>query len=540
MEDLVVRYRGASALRWLCGQGLALALVVGLVLGVPGPVDADSFTDDEGGFYEPALDALAERGILDGTECGEGLICPDQDIERWVIAVWLVRVLDDAEPVEVSSTRFVDVGADEWWMPFVERLAELGVTMGCEVEPARFCPEHFVTRAQMATFLSRAFILGKAEPAGFVDTKGHTHEEDIDAIAAVRFTLGCDVEPLRFCPHAHVTRGQMATFLARALGLVALQQTVGRSVPQLAFMGHEDGRFGVLLVDADGRNLRQLTTRSSRDPAWSPDGERIAYVGGDGYELIVMDADGKNRKRIVERLWIQDPVWSPDGSRIAFANALSGWHLYVVNSDGSNLQRLLKTPGNNPNIVRWSPDGFHIAFNNYLDKGWQVFLADVASGEFWQITQNASSQPHLEWSPDGSRIAFNGGNLVQRNGSTFLQEDAYVVGKNGDNLQLLTTGLASAYPKWSPDGSQVAFTQWDHDDPWALFVGDDAGRNPRRLANTNTGVYGFTWSPDGTKIAFQSVIDGGWEIFLVVLDTAELQRMTHELYRAVSSPGLVA
>ena len=99
--------------------------------------------------------------------------------------------------------------------------------------------------------------------------------------------------------------------------------------------------------------------------------------------------------------------------------------------------------------------------------------------------RSASIQPHLEWSPDGARIAFNGGNLVQRNGSTVLAtEDAFVVDRNGDNLQLLTTGLASAYPKWSPGGSQMAFTQWNQDDPWALFVGDAAGRNPRRLANT--------------------------------------------------------
>ena len=171
-----VWHTGAPVLRWLRGQGLVLVLVLvlGLVLGVPGPVDADSFTDDAGKFYESSFDALAELGILDGTECGEGLICPDQEIERWVIAVWLVRVLDNAEPDELSSTRFVDVGADEWWMPFVERLAELGVTKGCEVEPARFCPEQFVTRAQMATFLTRAFFLRRAEPAGFVDTQGQS------------------------------------------------------------------------------------------------------------------------------------------------------------------------------------------------------------------------------------------------------------------------------------------------------------------------------------------------------------------------------
>ena len=71
-----------------------------------------------------------------------------------------------------------------------------------------------------ATFLVRAFDLAAAEPAGFADTAGNTHETNIDALAAARVTAGCKTDPLRYCPDRSVTRSQMATFLARALGLV--------------------------------------------------------------------------------------------------------------------------------------------------------------------------------------------------------------------------------------------------------------------------------------------------------------------------------
>ena len=176
------------------------------------------FSDVTGGVHKPAIDALAATGVFEGTECEEGMFCPDDEMKRWTMGVWLVRVLDEAEPAAVSESSFADVDADEWWLPHVERLAELEVTTGCLVEPLRFCPDGSVTRAQMATFLTRALDLDEAEPAGFVDTVGNFHAADIDALAAARITAGCATDPLRYCPDRPVTRAEMATFLARALG----------------------------------------------------------------------------------------------------------------------------------------------------------------------------------------------------------------------------------------------------------------------------------------------------------------------------------
>ena len=73
----------------------------------------------------------------------------------------------------------------------------------------------------MATFLTRAFDLAAAEPAGFTDTEGSTHAASIDALAAAGVTVGCTTEPFRYCPSRPVTRAQMATLLARALGLLS-------------------------------------------------------------------------------------------------------------------------------------------------------------------------------------------------------------------------------------------------------------------------------------------------------------------------------
>ena len=158
--------------------------------------------------------------------------CPGEPVLRWVIAVWLIRVLG-AEPAEAGNSRFSDVDAGVWWAPYVEALANLGVTRGCDTEPLRFCPDGSVTRAQMASFLVRAFALEAAGSAGFADTAGGTHEENIDALAAGGVTAGCATDPLRYCPSKSVTRAQMATFLARATGLVSVSSGSGAGVREV-------------------------------------------------------------------------------------------------------------------------------------------------------------------------------------------------------------------------------------------------------------------------------------------------------------------
>ena len=193
----------------------AAVLVAALIAPVPAGADHD-FTDVGGTVHEEAIGALADRGVLDRTECGENLFCPDEPIERWVMAVWLIRVLG-GDMTPDGTSRFADVDAAEWWSPFAEQLAIREITAGCDTDPLRYCPQDSVTRGQMATFLVKAFDLPDADPAGFTDTAGNVHAARIDALATAGVTTGCKTDPLRYCPDGPVTRGQIATFLYRAL-----------------------------------------------------------------------------------------------------------------------------------------------------------------------------------------------------------------------------------------------------------------------------------------------------------------------------------
>lgn len=139
-------------------------------------------------------------------------------------AITLIAVFAGTLPAITAGAAggFGDVGGSVHSAD-IERLADLGISRGCNPpNNDRFCPDDAVTRAQMATFLVRTFDLAPVGNGTFTDTSDSLHAADIDALAASGITFGCNPPTNdRFCPNGTVTRGQMAAFLARALGLSA-------------------------------------------------------------------------------------------------------------------------------------------------------------------------------------------------------------------------------------------------------------------------------------------------------------------------------
>ena len=121
-------------------------------------------------------------------------------------------------------------------------------------------------------------------------------------------------------------------------------------------------------ADVSGQNQRVLTHEAGLqyDSAWSPDGKRLVYVGGQGYgnaELYVMNADGSGRLQLTHNQNRElSPAWSPDGTQIAFVSDASGdFEIWLSRADGSDLTQLTSSPGLDANPA-WSPNGKHLAF----------------------------------------------------------------------------------------------------------------------------------------------------------------------------------
>ena len=177
-----------------------------------------TFTDvDPDSVHLSNIDRLYAAGITNGCGVSPLRYCPDLPVTRAQMASFLSRALK-LSASEVSM--FVDVHSNNVHAANVDRLMTAGVTVGCDTGPLRYCPDLPVTRGQMASFLARARNLPAAASAGFVDVDARdVHMPNIDRLYAAQITVGCADSPRRYCPHDPVTRAQMASFLSRALGL---------------------------------------------------------------------------------------------------------------------------------------------------------------------------------------------------------------------------------------------------------------------------------------------------------------------------------
>ena len=186
----------------------------------PAPVEPAGFTDvDPHSAHAPNIDALFAAGITKGCSTEPRRYCPDKPVTRAQMASFLARALNLTTPDEPAG--FTDIDPHSAHAPNINALFAAGITKGCDTEPLRYCPSKPVTRAQMASFLTRALQLAAPdESADFTDVDpGGVHSAAINALFAAGITKGCDTEPLRYCPDKPVTRAQMASFLARALQL---------------------------------------------------------------------------------------------------------------------------------------------------------------------------------------------------------------------------------------------------------------------------------------------------------------------------------
>lgn len=186
---------------------------------------------------------------------------------------------------------------------------------------------------------------------------------------------------------------------------------------RLSYVMKEGKRYRLVISDADGQNMRNALNSSEPiiSVAWSPDGQKIAYVSFEDRKPVVYVHELVTGRRIVlsnERGNNSAPSWAPDGKSLAVSLSKDGnTQIYRVNADGSNLRRL--TQGNTIDTEpQFSPDGKFLYFTSDRGGNPQIYRmsADGERGEpARRITfkQPYATSPRI--SPDGKYLAYIGG-----------------------------------------------------------------------------------------------------------------------------------
>ena len=250
-------------------------------------------------------------------------------------------------------------------------------------------------------------------------------------------------------------------------------------------------RDQVFVMGPDGQNPTNLSTSSEdhSDPSFSADGRLIAFAGfpdtrGEGEEeneeIYAMNADGTDKRRLTTTSADEsDPAFSPDGSRIAFTTLANGGFpgIDLVNSDGSGRTHLLQGSADveyaNPS---WSPDGSKIAYERTELSGFEgqtdIWVIDLASGQQTRLTDGFEQEYDPDFSPDGSRIAYVVDPFIVSETKLVSNPDIWVMNADGSGKSRLTSDpWADSEPAWSPDGSEIAFTHRRNEtDPHAYVL----------------------------------------------------------------------
>jgi TolB protein len=273
-------------------------------------------------------------------------------------------------------------------------------------------------------------------------------------------------------PRQVVSAAQASSTQAETL---TVQATPTPSVPEIALPGYDllvmartesqsPWQIYALNSRTGDRTRLMATTSNDRTPKWSPDGNLIAFASdrdGDRDIYIVTLKDvlalGADYQPILltqnkEPDW--QPAWAPDGKRIAFSSYQEeNWEIYVVDADGTNLVRLTDHAENDFSPT-WAPDGERILFVSRRYGDADLFVLDLAGEDLLQLTSSELDEYDPVWSPDGQWIAY-----VTQIGS---QSDLFVMHADGsDPVNLTNSRYADDFqPVWTPDSTQLIFVSY--------------------------------------------------------------------------------
>jgi Tol biopolymer transport system component len=310
---------------------------------------------------------------------------------------------------------------------------------------------------------------------------------------------------------------------------------------RIAFRSERDGG-GIFLMTASGESVTRLTD-VGYSPSWSPDGREIVVsprvyglptdVAGGGEGLFVVNIATGEKRQLPSTLFALQPNWSPGGTRIACWTIRAGGQRDITTfaADGSDAASGGVPVTNDPALdwsPAWSPDGRALYFSSQRGGTmnlWRVPIDERSGkvlGELEPVTTPSTWSGELAFSRDGTRLAY--ASLDYRSTLYRVPFDAARETITGPPTPIFKGTRAIRDHQLSPDGKWVVFNEESTQED--LFVARTDGTEYRRLTDEGARHRGPAWSPDGGRIAFYSDRGGSYELWTIRPDGSGLTQVT--------------
>jgi Tol biopolymer transport system component len=227
------------------------------------------------------------------------------------------------------------------------------------------------------------------------------------------------------------------------------------------------------------------------------------YTGWDTSKEVYVESGITNLTQLTtDRAFELDPSWSRDGNRMVFASDRSGLlEIWMMPVKGGGIQQITTSQLSADRAPHVSPDQSEVVFQSTRVTGvWNIWKISLGNRGMTQLTNNPNGSYTPKWSPDGSRIAYA---ATDKDDNSYI----WVMGSGGENPTQLGPGYE---PDWSPDGRRIAFAKKTSENNFDIWLMDAEGTKAEQLTSEKEKQeLSPVWSPNGLKIAYVVQYDLG-------------------------------